>query len=410
MSGRHYPPAYLRYLKARLWNLARPSFWGTAIFLSVVGLVIKEYWTNPDFLTQWQNGKVTSSESGNSSLSEEDRAIAADIDNLPVLSFDAESESLLSNPSQFSRKRQKKSNIDTTLLDDLINAQKKSPNPVPFNSSLEKVTPTATPNIENPFLSSAKILLRGGNSQNGSNLFGVNSLNPSGMKSVEDTYTAGGMGIINQGKLTQNPDVLNPLKKAVEQSNQGNIQKFNGSTLNPTNVPGKVLETNSLLNSKPVSANNNIATYGINDSSNGSSYSLPNLPNKLQNPYNNYPGTQSLRTGNIQPVNSDNNYSGTQNLRTGNIQPGATNQLQNPYNNFNNSQSLSTVKTPVNGVSSNSNNFLPRSNSYSGQISNQSAVTPINSNYGNQNLQQYNQLQQPNKLPENLTDWLKKND
>lgn len=90
MPQRHYPPAYLRYLKARLWNLARPSFWGTAIVLSVVGLVIKEYWTNPDFLAKSQTNPVASPQQPvDSSLSAEDKAIAADIDNLPVLYNDA---------------------------------------------------------------------------------------------------------------------------------------------------------------------------------------------------------------------------------------------------------------------------------------------------------------------------------
>ncbi len=137
-----------------------------------------------------------------------------------------------------------------------------------------------------------------------------------------------------------------------------------------------------------------MASYGINDTSNSNGYTLPNLPNNLQNTY----------TGN----------SVTENLGTGNIQTPGTNHLQNPYNNFNNKQSLPRVNTPINGVSSiptpKTNNVLPKMTPYPGQTPIQSTFTTPNANTRNSNLQQYNQLQKPNQLPEELTDWLNKND
>ncbi|NJL09925.1 MAG: hypothetical protein HC908_06300 [Calothrix sp. SM1_7_51] len=86
MPRSQYPSPNLRFLRARLSNLARPSFWGTAIFLCVIGFVIKEYWSNPDFLSRGQqNSAPTQQNTSQTYLSDEDKAIAADIDNLPVL-------------------------------------------------------------------------------------------------------------------------------------------------------------------------------------------------------------------------------------------------------------------------------------------------------------------------------------
>ena len=49
MARSRFGSRRLRYLKARLSIFTRPAFLVAAVFLSVVGFVVKEYWTNPDF-------------------------------------------------------------------------------------------------------------------------------------------------------------------------------------------------------------------------------------------------------------------------------------------------------------------------------------------------------------------------
>ncbi len=148
MSHRPFLPPYLRNLQPKLWNLARPSFWGTAIFLSVVGFVIREYWTHPDF---FRSQPKQEQKSADSSLSSEDRAIAADIDNLPVLFYDFEHTDKTSTANTFANKSSRIDNKGT--LEELGNTNSNlgSNLAIPFVS----VAPE-----KNPFVVQAENLLQ----------------------------------------------------------------------------------------------------------------------------------------------------------------------------------------------------------------------------------------------------------
>ncbi|PHM11326.1 hypothetical protein [Nostoc sp. 'Peltigera malacea cyanobiont' DB3992] len=372
MPHRHYPPAYLRYLKARLWNLGRPGFWGTAIFLSVVGLATWEYWSNPGIFVYKQKKPVVSQKSADSSLSEENKAIAADIDNLPVLFNDFEQATLSLNANAPEEKTDAKKSKG--LLDDVINKQK-SANNTKLNPGLG-VNGDTSPAAKNPFVQQTDNLLRTGTVDSSNPFLGLKTLNTASEPTGADqTSSSLGVGFTNQTNKNQNSLSINPLQAALNQSTNQKLSSFNGTTATQTNAlgqdsaPGTTLmpPMNSLTsqNSLP----NTGLTAGTGNTSTGT-----NLP---QNPYSN------LNNGQVVPNNG---------LTTG------TNLPQNPYTNLNNGQVVPNVAP---------SNIVP----YSSQSPSQSVVTPTNTvGYGNYGLQQPTQLpqtnygnnvlQQPTQLPQ----------
>ncbi|RCJ23177.1 hypothetical protein A6S26_01060 [Nostoc sp. ATCC 43529] len=287
MPKRHYPPAYLRYLRARLWNLGRPGFWVTAIFLSVVGLVTWEYWSNPDIFVYKQKKQVASQNSADSSLSTENKAIAADIDNLPVLfnDFDEATLSLTTNNSKENQDKKKSKG----LLDELINKQK-SLGDNKSKSGLGIVNPELPPPIKNPFIAQTENLLRTGIADSNSEFLGVSS-SLSGASETENQQTSSGLGIglTNQTNKNQNSVSISPLQAALNEPTNRNLSGVNGINATQPNALGRVSDggTTSILplNSLP----SQIPTTGLNP---GTGYS-PTGTNLQANPYSNLNGVQA---------------------------------------------------------------------------------------------------------------------
>ncbi|MEH1926744.1 hypothetical protein [Nostoc sp.] len=387
MPNRHYPPAYLRYLKARLSNLGRPAFWGTAIFLSVVGLVTWEYWSNPDIFVYKQKKQVTSQEPADSSLSAENRAIAADIDNLPVLFNDFEQTTLSATANTPKENTQGENSKD--LLEDITNKQK-SASDTKLNPGLG-VNGDTSPAVENPFVVQTENLLRTGTVDNNNQLLGLKTLNavsePTG---EQQTSSSLGIGFTNQTNKNQNSLSISPLQATLNQSTNQKLSSFNG-TATQTNALGRVSDPGTTLmspiNSLP--SQNSLPSTGLTAQT-GYTSTGTNLP---QNPYSN------LNNGQLLPNNGL--TTGTGYTSTG------TNLPQNPYNNLNSGQvvpNVSTLTPPVTSLAP--TNIAP----YSSQSPSQGVVTPTNPvGYGNYGLQQPAQLpqsygnyglQQPAQLPQ----------
>ncbi len=94
MSSRYQFPTSLRYLKARLWFVKRPMFWGASAVLLLATVFIAEYWTQPDWFQTRDNAASSSNgpseqaanQDGSTTLPpSEDNFIGADIDSLPLL-------------------------------------------------------------------------------------------------------------------------------------------------------------------------------------------------------------------------------------------------------------------------------------------------------------------------------------
>ncbi|MEH2205811.1 MAG: hypothetical protein V7K53_17330 [Nostoc sp.] len=371
MPHRHYPPAYLRYLKARLWNLGRPGFWGTAIFLSVVGLATWEYWSNPGIFVYKQKKPVVLQKSADSSLSEENKAIAADIDNLPVLFNDFEQATLSLNANAPEEKTEAKKTKGS--LDDVINKQK-SANNTKLNPGLG-VNGDTSPTLKNPFVQQTDNLLRTGTVDSSNPFLGLKTFNTASEPTGGDqTSSSLGVGFTNQTNKNQNSLSINPLQAALNQSANQKLSSYNNTTATQTNALGQVSAPGTTLMPpiNSLTSQNSLPNTGVTGTGNTSTGT--NLP---QNPYTN------LNNGQVVPNNG---------LTTG------TNLPQNPYTYLNNGQVVPNVAP---------NNIAP----YSSQSPSQSVVTPTNpAGYGNYGLQQPTQppqstygnygLQQPTQLPQ----------
>jgi hypothetical protein len=388
MPHRHYPPAYLRYLRARLWNLGRPGFWVTAIFLSVVGLVTWEYWSNPDIFVYKQKNKVTSQTPADSSLSAENRAIAADIDNLPVLFNDFEQATLSLTANTPKEKTEAKNS--KSLLEDVINKQK-SASDAKLNPTLG-VNGDTPPVLKNPFVVQTENLLRTGTVDNNNQFLGIKTLTgASEPTDGEQTSSNLGIGFTNQTNKNQNSASISPLQAILNQSTNQKLSGFNGTTATQTNALGRASEPGTTLMPpiNSLSSQNSLPSAGLNT---GTGYTSTGR-NLQQNPYSN------LNNGQVLPNNG---------LNTG---AGYTNLQQNPYNNLNNGQVVPNVAPgtlPVRPT-----NIAP----YSSQIPGQSVVTPTNPmGYANYGLQQPAQppqsnygnygLQQPTQSPQNYGNYV----
>ncbi|MEH1944984.1 MAG: hypothetical protein V7L01_32865 [Nostoc sp.] len=370
MPHRHYPPAYLRYLKARLWNLGRPGFWGTAIFLSLVGLVTWQYWSNPDIFVYKQKKQVASQKPADSDLSEENRAIAADIDNLPVLFNDFEQATLSLTPNTPKEKTETKKSKG--LLEDVVNKQK-SGTDTKLNPGLAANGDTS-PAVKNPFVVQTENLLRTGTVDTNNSFLGLKTLTAASEPTQgEQTSSNLRAGLTNQTNRNQNSLSTTPLQAALNESTNQKLSSFNG-TATQTNALGGVSGPGTTL-MPPINSlqsQNSLPSTGLTTGT-GYTSTGTNLP---QNPYNN------LNNGQVLPNNGL--TTGTGYTSTG------TNLPQNPYNNLNNGQvvpNLAPVTPPVTSVAP--SNIAP----YSSQS--QGVVTPTNpmgySNYG---------LQQPTQVPQ----------
>ncbi len=315
----------------------------------MIGLVTWEYWSNPDFFTRKQNNQVFSQKPADSSLSAEERAIAADIDNLPVLFNDFEQATVsvtASTPKENTEIKKSKS-----LLEDAINKQKSADADAKLNPSLDIVNSTVPQNVTNPFVVQAENLLRAGTSDSNSQFLGLKSSTAAASEQTRAVQTSSslGIGLTNQTNKEQNPVFISPLQAALNQSTNQKLSSFNAITPTQTNALGQV-------------------------SNGGATLMLPtnSLPNQ-----NSLPST-GLSAG------------------TG-YTPTGTNLPQNIYSNLNGGQVLPNVApaTPVTPsvTSAPPTNIAP----YSNQIPGQNVVTPTNP-FGASG----NSIQQPTQLPQSI--------
>jgi hypothetical protein len=341
MPPRNYPPAFFRYLKARLWNFRQPGFWGTAVFLVIIGLVVREYWLNPNILTHQPKPEVTTQPLTDNIFSNEDKAIAADIDNLPVLLNDFEPVNLSTsvNAPQENTQNKKSENF----LEDVINKQNAAANQAKSaNINLGIVNSNPDTNVKNPFVVEAENLLQPKTSESNNQFLGVKYGNTSSESEAVQTTNSGnlGIGLTRKTSKNQNPVLTSPLQAALNQSTNQQQSSLNNATSTPLNSLGTSPYSGSMM-MPPTN----------------------NLPNQ------NLPA--STGTGYLQPI--------------------VTNQPQSTYTNFNNPQ-VGTGISPV--TSTAPSNFTP----YAPQPPIQGAVipsTPVgNNNYGNYSPQPPTQLPQ----------------
>lgn len=411
MKNRRYPSPYFRYLKARLWNLTRPGFWGTAIFLFIVGLVIREFWSRPDIFTK-QSQPVATQTQANSSLSAEDKAVVADIDNLSVLNYDFEQSLQPTLNLVESSSKSKKGN--KSALEEAI-SKKNTASDTKLNSTVEGVKSSSV--AKNPFITQANNLLQFANVQNNNRFLGLNSLNQS--SSQEDgTESSSNLrlgdrrnsfygrnyqkniavnsleGTLNQSisnrnlSVSNNSNYLNSLQPSSNQlfsPNPGSLPNSNFSSLNPNSLNPNSLNSNSVnsfgqqqqanqIYSQGYQSPTSLTTEGINSTPNTTGLPQPTLTNQQSTSY----GTNY---GNINSsyVNSSTNFN-TNNFNSSNSLPNTT-QLTSPA-----ASSTQIYNTPYSTIPT----VLP---------SNLPANQNINSDAVKRGLQQFDPSLFPNQVP-----------
>lgn len=293
--SKNYPPAYLRYLRARLRNLTRPGFWGTALVLSVIGLIFTEYWTNPNFLNISKQNEPVTEKSINSGLSDEDKAIAADIDNLPVLFYDyKQAQTKVDKAEEPLQAAQKK------ILKSSQSIQKKisQDNSRFVSNSTRSIQ---SPEIKNPFLSEANNLLQ---------LKSLKSDRNKTLAELNQSYSI--LGTLNQQTnpattdINQNTTLLNPLQVEINRLSSINQQNINNSPKT------QIIPNNSLTQNLTQNYNNsNLSTPSNSNFTNQNIYpsSASNFGN---NQFNQIGGLNSINSSDTnQPQNFYTNYSGT---------------------------------------------------------------------------------------------------
>lgn len=389
MPHRHYPPAYLRYLKARLWNLGKPSFWGTAIFLSVVGLVIREYWSNPNVFTQKQNKQVTSIQPDKSSLSAEDKAIAADIDNLPALYDGLERVSLPTTITNF--KNNSQPNKSKSLLEDVISKQESSSG-VKSNPSQGIGFDAPIAQQKNLFVSQAEDLLQFGKLDSGSQFSGVNALNADSQP-IEVGQTSSRLGIAaNQTDNSQNRNSISPLQTPINQSTNQTLPSLNSTGLTAPNVVGQTPYNGGGLQT-PITNYLPSQTFSSGPGLNTQpGYIQPSVSNATPNLYNNLGSSQILPNQNVSSVTR-------LNPQTGYIQPIELNPRINFSNYFTRRQpspsqvQLQPLAQPITPTPTNVSPYSIQTPSPNVGTS----TTPVvPNNYGNSTWQQPTQVPQSN--------------
>ena len=212
--SRHRSPR-LRYLKARLSIFTRPSFLAAVVFLSCLGFVVKEYWTNPEFLKFTQNQEAPSFTPSNSqsSLSDEDRAIAADIDNLSVLDFDKQQANIpITTNIDDAKKIKEQNEAQLKKILDLADKSQKA-NEINPNTTQSETNNTPSTSQPNPFLKQAEDLLKF-KFDTGNTNANVNSLSPfsTDSQTPQDSFN---LGINNNSANSESA-----LQKSINESNQ----------------------------------------------------------------------------------------------------------------------------------------------------------------------------------------------
>lgn len=347
MSQQRYTSPRLRYLKARLLILARPGFLIAVAFLSAVGFAVKEYWTNPDFLKFSLNQEFFSQQlpsNSQSTLSDEDRAIAADIGNLSVLDYDKKQADIGLNTSISEKAQTQKTENYTNILD----AAKKNQNANEIKSNISSQTVKTSSTLpQNPFLKQAENLLqfKVDSNKQVSNVNNSSSLT-SGFQTPQGSFSLG-IGSSNYVNQNQNANSESALQAALNQSNSQNQENSAATTANNQNLLSQLSQNSNHSSStdnrlRPNQANPLVDTRIFNQPLTNqvttNNYNQLGVNNQLQNPYSNF-----------------NNY---QQPTANNNQPGVNNQLQNPYGSFNNQLPATSYIQPAPNSSLN-NNQLP---------------------------------------------------
>ncbi|MBD2183631.1 hypothetical protein H6S82_09220 [Planktothrix sp. FACHB-1355] len=215
-------------MKARLRPLTQPIVWVTIAFLSLVGFFTWAYFNHPEWLALNQEAETptpSNATADEQTLSDEDKAIGVDIDNLSVLQKEiSDSEPLQLTPEE--------DETELGLFDEFmkqkeaaINAEKSSD-----SSATEKLT--AQPTTANPFA------LKSESSSNSSTVVSGNSFTPpsSNLGVGSAANSADKLNLPTTQKQNATLPSVSPLQSALDRLGNGSkssIQTPAGVSVSP---------------------------------------------------------------------------------------------------------------------------------------------------------------------------------
>lgn len=185
MSSPRKPPAYLRYLQARLKPLTRTGFWASTVGLVLVLIGTGYYWQHPEWLKVLMNNQAPNSDelTDDSTLSSEElAAVMADIDSSSVLLAEFDTTRAITTIDQPNHNSDDKKKPEG-LFSQLINQQLKTESKPRFTLPLLGNKLPNQENGANPFAKSTPELtnhdlISGSNSLNNSSGDGLLTNSP----------------------------------------------------------------------------------------------------------------------------------------------------------------------------------------------------------------------------------------
>lgn len=329
------PPASLRYFRARFRPLLRPRFWISLIVLSLIGSFGWAAWQHPEWLVQIEDEEspTLKGPSVPADLSDEDSAIAADIDSLPVLLQQMES-------NQGNSSREAQTTRTENFFDEFLKKQA-AEEPQKSTPSQSQTAPTPQ-NANNPFAPQTP------------QTFSPGSLNNSGRSFLENRVSTEPSALNETNLLSPTPRNSSPapanvLQEALDRSLGA---KSGTATSDPTQISTEREKPSNAAGVKqrdPYELLRQTApTTGLPGQMPGATNPYPGtpgyaVPGQVPGATSPYPGTTNYSTMPGQVPGSTAPYPGTPGYG---VPPATTTNPGTPYNTFNYYQSPAVPAVP----------------------------------------------------------------
>ncbi|MEC4985695.1 MAG: hypothetical protein SAJ37_21365 [Oscillatoria sp. PMC 1068.18] len=368
----------LSYAKAQFQPLLKPAFWLAATLLSLLLVVVWEYWHNPswqkallELASGTENNATVATKETESAFSEElkysdpdvlaaesgytseELAAIADIDNVDLLLNGSQTETPVAISPQPKKQQQKSDKSSTpereTLYEQLVREQQANANKVELIPQPPK--PKSNSQVKNPFLEESQALLNtNGYDRSGLYLNPNNSSGNSLLNSNNESTTANNQRTSQQStELSSLQQALNALTAVDSESETGESQvreetreRESLAQSSPTNNNLQIDAGNGYQNGvTPFNRSNNYSSYGqVNSPTQVNSFTYftqPQTPNLTPSPVQVTPGSANTygqfsnqRTTVTNPYNASLNNSSVQPSQ---IQPGQLNPTPNSNSN-----------------------------------------------------------------------------
>ncbi|GAB4236828.1 MAG: hypothetical protein Kow0049_22160 [Stanieria sp.] len=336
-------PASLRYLKARLRPFSRPIFWGSLSIVFIFGVVIYQYWQNPELLQfsstdgeEQTNSIKTENVQTRSQLSSEDLAVGADLDNVDFLLQELESQQTIPLNIPAKKNNSSNSNNQNTVFNQFKEQQKPKLN---RSSAFDSLSNNFNNNLPiNRLPNQSQLNPSNFNSISPLSNYQTNQNNQYSEDIIPNSVGRLYLSNRNQSLNTNNlyyPRILNSNSNAENYNNPNNLETSttpnnNLESVQSNNSPNysspQIIQPQLNYSTNPTVTNNNSASSNTLNSPNPAGNNLINY----QLPLVNYSNIQPNLPNNYQVQSQNTQQSNQTNLNlpsTGSLQPGTLNQL-----------------------------------------------------------------------------------